>query len=124
MTWLEGMSGGAHPRYFGAFARKLKVFAMDEELMRLNDAIRSMTYLPAEKLGLNDRGKIEEGAFADIVVLDLDTLADKSTYERPNNYAEGVVHVLVNGVVTIENRKLTGKGGGMALRGRGRTENV
>ena len=82
-----------------------------------------MTYLPAEKLGLNGRGKIEEGTFADIVVLDLDTLTDKSTYEKPSTYAEGVVHLLVNGVVTIENRKLTGRRGGMVLRGRGRTEN-
>ncbi|TKJ44527.1 hypothetical protein CEE34_11080 [Candidatus Aerophobetes bacterium Ae_b3a] len=122
MTWPEGISGGAHPRYFGAFARKLKVFAIDEELMRFNDAIRSMTYLPAEKLGLKGRGKIEEGAFADIVVLDLNTLTDKSTYEEPNAYAEGIVHLLVNGVVTIENQRLTGRRGGMVLRGRGKTE--
>jgi len=123
MTWPKGMSGGAHPRYFGAFARKLKLFAMDGKCMGLNDAIRSMTYLPAEKLGLTGRGTIEQGAFADITILDLNTLTDKSTYEKPNTYAEGIVHLLVNGVVTIENRKLTGRRGGRALKGRGKTKN-
>jgi N-acyl-D-aspartate/D-glutamate deacylase len=69
--------------------------------MGLNDAIRSMTYLPAEKLGMTGRGKLEPGAFADIVVMDLNTLKDRSTYENPTLYAEGVVDLLVNGVLTI-----------------------
>ncbi|MDO9529846.1 MAG: amidohydrolase family protein [Syntrophales bacterium] len=122
MTWARGLEG-AHPRFYGAFARKLRQFTLDEHLLSLPDAIRSMTYLPAEKLGMAGRGKIEQGAFADIAILDLNTLTDKSTYEKPDTYAEGIVHLLVNGVVTIENRKLTGRRGGRALKGRGKTKN-
>lgn len=122
MTWAKGKSDGAHPRYFGSFAKKLKHFSMDENRMGLNDAIRSMSYLPAEKLGLAGRGKIEKGAYADITILDLDTLKDCSTYEEPDVYAEGIVHVLVNGVVTIKDRKLTGKRGGRTLKGGNKRE--
>jgi len=117
-TWAKEMPG-AHPRQYGAFARKLKVFAFVEKLMGLNDAIRSMTFLPAEKLGMAGRGKLETGYFADIVVMDLSTLTDRSTYENPTLYAEGVVHLLVNGVLTIEDRNLTGQRAGRALKGRG-----
>jgi N-acyl-D-aspartate/D-glutamate deacylase len=117
-TSAKGMPN-AHPRYFGSFARKLKVYALGEKRMGLNDAIRSMSFLPAEKLGLKDRGKIEKGAFADIVVLDLNTLADRSTYENATQYAEGAVHVLVNGVPAIENRKPTGQRAGRPVKGRG-----
>jgi N-acyl-D-aspartate/D-glutamate deacylase len=118
-TWAKDMPG-AHPRNYGAFVRKLKVYALGEEKqMDFNDALRSMTFLPAEKLGLRGRGKLEKGAFADIVVLDLNTLADHATYEKPTEYAEGIVHLLVNGVLSIEDRKLTGQRAGRALKGRG-----
>ncbi|OPY87723.1 MAG: D-aminoacylase [Smithella sp. PtaU1.Bin162] len=118
-TWARDIPG-AHPRIYGAFTRKLKVFALEEKILSLNDAIRSMTLLPAEKLGIAGRGKLESGAFADIVVMDLNTLKDKSTYENPAQYAEGVVHLMVNGVLTIEDRKLTGQRAGRPLKGRGR----
>ena len=118
-TWARDIPG-AHPRIYGAFARKLKVFALEQKVMSLNDAIRSMTFLPAEKMGMTGRGKIEVGSYADIVVLDLNTLTDRSTYEKPALYADGVVHLLVNGVITIEDRKLTGQRGGRALKGRGK----
>jgi N-acyl-D-aspartate/D-glutamate deacylase len=110
---------GAHPRNFGAFARKLKVYALGEKLLDFNDALRSMTFLQAEKLGLRARGKLEKGAYADIVVLDLNTLADRASFEKPTEYAEGAVHVLVNGVLSIEDRKLMGQRAGRALKGRG-----
>ena len=118
MTSAKGMQG-IHPRNFGAFTRKLKVYALGGKLMDFNDAIGSMTFLPAEKLGMQGRGKIEKGAYADIVVLDLNTLADRATFEKPTEYAEGAVHVLVNGVLSIEDRKLTGQRAGRALKGRG-----
>lgn len=123
-TCSDGYAGvrgmpGTHPRLFGAFARKLKAFALEEKIMSFNDAIRSMTYLPAEKLGMAGRGRLEAGAFADIVVMDMGTLADRSDYENPTRYAEGVVHLLVNGVVTIQDRKLTGQRAGRPLKGRG-----
>ena len=118
LTSAKGMPG-THPRNFGAFTRKLKVYALGEKQMDFNDALRSMTFLPAEKLGMRGRGKLEKGAFADVVVLDLNTLADRATYEKPTEYAEGTVHVLVNGVLSIEDRKLTGQRAGRALKGRG-----
>jgi N-acyl-D-aspartate/D-glutamate deacylase len=118
LTSAKGMPG-THPRNFGAFARKLKVYALGEKLLDFNDALRSMTFLPAEKLGMRGRGKLEKGAYADIVVLDLNTLADRASYEKPTEYAEGAVHVLVNGVLSIEDRKLTGQRAGRALKGRG-----
>ena len=117
LTSAKGKPG--HPRNFGAFARKLKVYSLGEKQMDFNDALRSMTFLPAEKLGLQGRGKLEIGAFADIVVLDLNTLADRATYEKPTEYAEGTVHVLVNGVLSIEDRQLTGRRAGRPLKGRG-----
>ena len=118
MTWANDLPG-AHPRNYGAFTRKLKVYALGEKQMDFNDALRSMTFLPAEKLGMRGRGKLEKGAYADIAVLDLNTLADRATYEKPTVYAEGAVHVIVNGVLTIEDRKLTGQRAGQALKGRG-----
>lgn len=117
-SWARSLPG-SHPRLYGAFAKKLKVFALEEKVMSFNDAVRSMTLLPAEKLGMTGRGRLEAGAFADIVVMDLNTLADRSTYKDPTLYAEGVVHLLVNGIVTIQDRKLTGQRGGRPLKGRG-----
>ncbi|MBN2254285.1 MAG: amidohydrolase family protein [Deltaproteobacteria bacterium] len=117
MTWSRDIKG-AHPRFYGAFARKLKKYCLDDGLMSLTAAIRSMTYLPAEKMGMTGRGKIAEGAFADIAVIDLKSLKDRATYENPTQYAEGIVHLLVNGVVTIEDRKLTGRRAGRPLKGR------
>jgi N-acyl-D-amino-acid deacylase len=118
LTSAKGMPG-VHPRNFGAFARKLNVYALGEKLLDFNDALRSMTFLPAEKLGIQGRGKLAKGAFADIVVLDLNTLTDRATFEKPTEYAEGAVHVLVNGVLSIEDRTLTGQRAGRALKGRG-----
>jgi N-acyl-D-amino-acid deacylase len=75
MTWSRSMAG-ARPRFYGAFARKLKRYCLEEGLMSLTAAIRSMTYLPAEKMGMTGRGKIAHGAFADIAVIDLKSLAE------------------------------------------------
>ena len=118
MTWARGVAG-AHPRFYGAFARKLKKYCLTDGLMSLTAAIRSMTFLPAEKMGMKRRGKISEGAFADIAVIDLKSLKDRATYENPTQYADGIVHLLVNGVVTIEDGRLTGRRAGRPLKGRG-----
>jgi N-acyl-D-aspartate/D-glutamate deacylase len=82
----------------------------------LNDAIRSMTSLPADKFKMKGRGYIKVGNFADIVVIDLKTIRELGTYQDPAQYPEGIIHVLVNGVVSIENGKSTGQTGGRPQR--------
>ena len=84
--------------------------------MSLNDAIRSMTWLPAQKFKMNGRGKIAAGYYADIVVMDLGTIDDPATYENPKQFSKGIVYLLVNGVVSMENGEATGKTGGRALK--------
>ena len=112
---MKGM-GKYHPRYYAAFTRKIKQFALDEKIIDLNFAIRSMTSLPAEKFNIKGRGRIAEGCFADIAVIDVNKINDNATYENPDNLSEGIVHLLVNGVHTIENGKYSGQTGGRAIR--------
>lgn len=105
----------SHPRPYGAFTRKLKLFVLDEPVIELPFAIRSMSGLAADFLGLTDRGYVREGAYADLAVLDLERLADRATYEEPKRYAEGTVHVLLNGVVAFRDGAPTGVLAGRAL---------
>jgi N-acyl-D-amino-acid deacylase len=99
--------GSVHPRYYGTFPRKLARFARDREVLDFGQAVRSMTSLPAEILGLEDRGILREGAVADIAVLDVDALADKASYFRPHRFPEGVPYVFVNGVAVIDEGEAT-----------------
>ena len=105
-----------HPRAYGTFPKKLKKFALDEQLMGFLEVIRSMTSLPAEKFNMKGRGKIEEGYFADIAVLDQHRITDRATYEDPHQYSEGVMYLLVNGVLSIDSGQATGVRGGKAIR--------
>ncbi len=105
-----------HPRVYGAFPRKLRMVALDSKWMTVQAAIRTMTSLPAEKFHLKSRGKIEEGFFADIAVIDLASFRDVATYLDPHQYAQGVRHLLINGVVAITDGVATGAGGGVALK--------
>jgi N-acyl-D-amino-acid deacylase len=105
-----------HPRTYGTFPRKLKKFAMDERIVSLTAAIRSMTSLPAAKFRIRGRGVIAPGNFADIAVIDTAHLADRSTYDEPHRYCTGIRHLLVNGVQAIENGAATGDRGGRGLR--------
>ena len=114
-TLMKG-AGKYHPRSYAAFTRKLRQFVLDEKKLDLNFAIRSMTSLPAEKFKIKGRGKIAEGYFADIAVIDLPNIRDNATYANPDNLSEGVVHLLVNGIHTIEDGKYSGRTGGRALR--------
>src|SRR5206468_12027694 len=86
-----------HPRAYGNFARLLGKYVRDEHVIPMEEAIRKLTSLPAATLRIKERGKLETGFFADVVVFDPKTIADKSTYERPHQYAVGVKHVWVNG---------------------------
>lgn len=105
-----------HPRVYGTFPRKLRTFVIDEKLMDLPAAIRSMTSLPAEKFGLKDRGRIAKGYCADVAVIDLKTIRDHATYLKPHQYSDGVRYLLVKGVLSIENGQATGDRAGAALR--------
>ena len=105
-----------HPRVSGAFTRKLRRYALDEGIISLPFAIRSMTGLAADFLGLTDRGYLAEGMKADLVVLDRDRLRDTATFENPRSYSEGTVQVLVNGVFAIRDGAATNALAGRPLR--------
>jgi N-acyl-D-amino-acid deacylase len=109
----------AHPRAYGNFARLLGRYVRDEKLIPLEEAVRRLTSLPAGNLGLEGRGLLQEGMFADVVVFDPATVADRATYDRPHQYAVGVRHALVNGVVVLKDGEHTGALPGRALKGPG-----
>jgi N-acyl-D-amino-acid deacylase len=88
----------------------------------LEEAVRKLTGLPAANLGLDRRGLLREGYFADVVVFDPRTVADRATYEQPHQYAVGVRHVFVNGVAVLKDGEHTGAKPGRALWGPGRVE--
>ncbi len=104
-----------HPRVYGAFTRKLRQFALDEGIIELPFAIRSMTGLAADFLRITDRGYLREGAHADVVVLDRARIRDIATFENPHQYAEGTVHVLVNGRFAVRDGEHTGVLAGVPL---------
>jgi N-acyl-D-amino-acid deacylase len=105
-----------HPRSTATFAKKLRVYAMDEKVMSLQSAILSMTSRPAEKFGIKERGKIVPGYYADLCVIDTANLKAPATYDNPSAYSEGVTHVIVNGVFEVENSSATGVRNGRTLR--------
>lgn len=108
--------GVPHPRTYGAFARKIRLYVNEKETVGLAHAIRSMTSLPAAVFGMPDRGILREGAIADLVVFDLDAVRDVAEYTDPHHYSEGMVHVMVNGVPVIAGGVFTGARPGRVLR--------
>jgi N-acyl-D-amino-acid deacylase len=108
-----------HPRAYGSFARLLSKYVRDENIISLEEAIRKMTSLPASNLKLQKRGSLKVGNYADVVVFDADKVKDKATFENPHQYAEGVIHVFVNGVQVLNNGNHTGAMPGRAIRGQG-----
>jgi N-acyl-D-aspartate/D-glutamate deacylase len=107
-----------HPRSTGTFPRVLGHYVRDVKLLTLEEAVRKMTSLPADWVGLRDRGRIAEGQAGDLVIFDPRTIADKSTWEAPSRMAVGVRDVLVNGELVLRNGELTGKAPGRYLRAR------
>lgn len=101
--------GHPHPRCYGAFPKVLGHFVRDKKIISLATAIHKMTYLPAQKIGLKNRGRIQEGAFADLVIFDFATIKDNSTYTDPHHFPSGIQYVLINGEVVLEEEQLTGK---------------
>ena len=110
-----------HPRAYGSFARFLGKYVREEKVTTLPDAIRRLTRMPAENFKLKDRGCIDVGCHADIVVFDPDTIADHATLAEPHRYATGVAHVFVNGTQVIKDGEHTGAKPGQVVRGPGWT---
>jgi N-acyl-D-aspartate/D-glutamate deacylase len=108
--------GLPHPRSFGTFPRVLGVYVRRLGRLRLEDAVRKMTSLNAAKLGILDRGLLRAGCCADVVVFDAERIIDRSTYEKPFQYSEGIVHLFVNGKLVLRDGKHTGERPGRALR--------
>jgi N-acyl-D-amino-acid deacylase len=118
----EGMflESSTHPRAYGNFARVLGKYVREEKVITLQEAVRKLSGLPATNLGLDHRGFIKEGYFADVVVFDPNTIADKATYEKPHQYAVGMKHVFVNGIQVLKDGEHTGAKAGRALWGPGK----
>jgi N-acyl-D-amino-acid deacylase len=114
------LKNNPHPRAYGSFARVLGKYVRDEKLISLGDAVRRLSGLPATNLGLDHRGFIKGGMFADIVVFDPSKIADRATFAQPHQYAIGVKDVLVNGVLVLKNGEHTGAKPGRALSGPGK----
>ncbi len=108
-----------HPRAYGNFARLLGKYVRDEHVIPLEEAIRKLTSLPADTLRVKDRGRLTVGQFADVVVFDPKTIADRATYEQPHQYAVGMRHVWVNGVQVLKDGEHTGAKPGRVVRGPG-----
>lgn len=109
-------NGHPHPRNYGTNARVLAHYVRDQSLLPLHTAIHKMTRMPADRIGLSDRGRIEAGAIADIVILDPERVQDHSTFERPHQYSDGVIHMLIAGEAVLLNEQMTGARPGRALR--------
>jgi N-acyl-D-amino-acid deacylase len=109
-------TGKPHPRYYGTFPRVLGKYCREEKCFDLPTAVKKMTTMPAEKLGLKRRGSIIKGNFADITIFNPNTIIDKATFTEPHQTAEGIEYVLVNGKVIINKGKHTGVQSGHVLR--------
>ena len=113
------LNTSTHPRAYGNFARFLGHYVRDRKLMPLEEGIHRLTGLPAANWKLRDRGCLQPGCFADIVVFDPATIADHATYAAPRQYATGVDHVFVNGVQVLRDGEHTGATPGRVVRGPG-----
>jgi N-acyl-D-amino-acid deacylase len=115
-TLNPAAGGKPHPRSYGTYARVLGHYVREEGVLRLEEAVRKMTALPAQRLRRYDLGLIRPGCRADLVVFDPDRVADRATFADPHQYCDGVTHVMVNGQLVIESGQDTGAAAGRVLR--------
>jgi N-acyl-D-amino-acid deacylase len=115
---IEGplSAGTPHPRTYGAFPRLLGHFVRELGTLPLEEAIRKITSAPADRVGLRDRGRIEPGAYADLVAFDPDRVIDRATFEEPHQYPEGIPHIWVNGEQVLRDGEQTGALPGRVVR--------
>lgn len=111
-------ASGGHPRVYGSFARKYRKYVVSEHVLTLREFIERSSALTADTFGVDGRGRLKPGAFADVVIFDPKRYAERATYEQPTLLAEGVRSVLVNGVLAVDRGKLTGRAAGRALKRR------
>jgi N-acyl-D-amino-acid deacylase len=115
----DGLLGGKpHPRVYGSFPRILGRYCRDQGILKLEEAIRKMTSLPAERLRLKTKGKIAENYDADITIFDFDKIIDNATYENPKQFPSGIEWVMINGKLVVENGRHTGVKPGRTIRSR------
>jgi len=118
MVCSDGMwtpQGKPHPRHFGAFAKVIRMFVQESPILMLEDAIRKMTSMPAQRLGLMDTGLLRTGMRADIVVFEPESVKDNATFAEPRQLSEGFSHVMVNGKLVLQDGELTEERPGRAL---------
>lgn len=113
------LKSNAHPRAYGTFARVLGKYSRDEKLITLQEAIRKLSKLAATNLKIQRRGELKVGHYADIVIFDAEKVKDNATFEKPHQYAEGMIHVFVNGVQVLKNGEHTGAKPGRFVKGPG-----
>ncbi len=106
----------AHPRSYGTFPRSIAKYVRERKICSLEEMIKKMTSMPADKLKLHDRGRLEEGKMADVVIFDYDRIQDKATYTDPHQYPDGIPYVIVNGEVVINQGEHTGAFPGKVIR--------
>lgn len=111
--------GHPHPRWYGTFPRVLGLYAREKGVLTLEQAVRKMTSLPAERIGLRERGQLRAGWFADIVVFDPETVIDRATFQEPHQYPVGIEYVFVNGQPAVDDGRFTDNRAGTVLK-RGR----
>jgi N-acyl-D-amino-acid deacylase len=116
------LKSNCHPRAYGNFTRVLGKYAREEKILTLEQAIRKLSGLPATNLGLDHRGFVQDGMFADVVVFDPATVRDRATFDKPHQYSVGMKHVFVNGAQVLKDGEHTGAKSGKALWGPGKTK--
>ncbi len=109
-----------HPRYYGTFPRVLGRYARELKVVTLPEAVKKMTSMNADKIGIRDRGRLKEGFAADVTVFDQDRVIDRATFEQPHQFPVGIKYVIVNGVVTVDNERHTGALAGQVIYGPGK----
>jgi N-acyl-D-amino-acid deacylase len=113
-----------HARFYGSYPRKLRRYSLDKPVISLENSIRSSTSLPAQILGIRDRGLLREGLAADVVVFDPSSVRDKATFFEPHQHSDGIDYVLINGRVAVDGGNLTGALSGQVLSPATRSESV
>jgi N-acyl-D-amino-acid deacylase len=108
-------AGKPHPRSYGTNPRFIQKFVNEKKLVSIQEAIRKMTSMPAQRLGLTNRGRLTPGYAADIVIMDLPNVEEKATFVDPHQYPEGITHVIVNGEIVIKDGNYTGKTSGQMI---------
>ena len=118
----DGPTGRAHPhpRYYGTFPRVLGRYVRELKVLTLPEAVKKMTSMNADKIGITDRGRLKQGLSADVTIFDQDRVIDRATFENPHQFPVGIKYVIVNGAVTIDNEQHTGALAGKVLYGPGK----